>query len=470
MQKLIYLSLLATGLSLIANAQSWEKNIMPGLNFRMSIDSKTPRTIYSLRMTNGAPSLTYRTEVSQMKLFAAPKEQSRQEISILAKQAGAIAAINGDFFGASGEPLGAMIRDGELVSRPFKGRAVFGWGPNSNAIALLDWRCNLTTESGQTIAVDGLNEDVQQDRIVLFTDACYEARTTPPSVMVLVKLERPGFAPSGIQSGRVVQTVTDYEKFQIPTGHIILAATGKRINELSEFTKNQRIVIQTKTDGLDWSKIDNVIGGGPLLVRNGATKIDFETASFSKDFSTKRHPRTAIGRTFLNEIVMMIVDGRQPMSAGCSLEEMSELMIGQGCMDAINLDGGGSSTLSILGEVLNRPSDARERKVSNGILIFGPPPTSGMQEIVIKGPHDLTPLGFGSYEVTGSDGKPVPDRDVLWSAMGAGGWVDQGGTVRTLAAGTITLRANVKGVSTQVVVNVIDPNPKPDVKPIIKTP
>jgi len=88
-----------------------------------------------------------------------------------------------------------------------------------------------------------------------------------------------------------------------------------------------------------------------------------------------RHPRTALGRTKDGRLVMVVVDGRYKdrRSVGMTLAELAQLMGDLGCVDALNLDGGGSSTLVISGELINRPEGGTfERPVPAGFGVFVP--------------------------------------------------------------------------------------------------
>jgi exopolysaccharide biosynthesis protein len=110
-----------------------------------------------------------------------------------------------------------------------------------------------------------------------------------------------------------------------------------------------------------------IVGGGQIIVRNG------HAVAFTGTFATNRHPRTAAGIDASGtRLTLLVVDGRQPeLSIGMTLAELSDEMIRGGCAEAINLDGGGSTTLVHRDpkngklEVLNSPSDSKERSVAD---------------------------------------------------------------------------------------------------------
>lgn len=109
-----------------------------------------------------------------------------------------------------------------------------------------------------------------------------------------------------------------------------------------------------------------VLVSGPLLLKEGVA----ETLE-NHSFVTKRHPRTCVCQTD-SELKFIVVDGRSEIAHGMSLTELQQFLITLGCVDALNLDGGGSSTLwSGKKGIVNTPSDKEgERPVSSTILIF----------------------------------------------------------------------------------------------------
>ena len=123
----------------------------------------------------------------------------------------------------------------------------------------------------------------------------------------------------------------------------------------------------------DWRGCPDVLEAGPMLVRGGAV-VDHGDRQ-----RTIRHPRTALGVRDDGALVVLTADGRTATAVGLSLEELGHLMRALGCRDAINLDGGGSSTLwSLAGGIANHPCDnkvfdaAGERAVADVVLVHAP--------------------------------------------------------------------------------------------------
>jgi exopolysaccharide biosynthesis protein len=138
--------------------------------------------------------------------------------------------------------------------------------------------------------------------------------------------------------------------------------------------KNKLKILKGDTTDIFWDrriKQKNVMVTGPLLMYDGRRESLQKTA-----FNDNRHPRTCACITHENDIILLTVDGRTAESQGVSLPELSFLLQNLNCKDAINLDGGGSTTMYIKDKgVVNMPCDNKkfdhegERKVSNIIFI-----------------------------------------------------------------------------------------------------
>jgi uncharacterized protein YigE (DUF2233 family) len=124
--------------------------------------------------------------------------------------------------------------------------------------------------------------------------------------------------------------------------------------------------------GRSWEAMDSIVGGVPVLLLDGVLAFRPDSERMRAGFAEERHPRTAVGLRADGTWVFVVVDGRQPqLSVGMSLEELARVMSSLGCVDALNLDGGGSSTIYYQGKVVNSPSDAtKDRPVSDAIAIL----------------------------------------------------------------------------------------------------
>jgi len=120
-----------------------------------------------------------------------------------------------------------------------------------------------------------------------------------------------------------------------------------------------------------WARAPDAIGGAGLLVLDGRELTEWADERIAAGFETTRHPRTLIGTDADGAIWLVTVDGRNPfLSFGMSFAELQALAKRLGLRSALNLDGGGSTTMWVDGEVVNHPSDPEgPRKVSEAILV-----------------------------------------------------------------------------------------------------
>lgn len=140
--------------------------------------------------------------------------------------------------------------------------------------------------------------------------------------------------------------------------------------------------------------IREAVGGGGFLLRNGVQMVDSEV-------STSRDSHTCVGITADHRVVFVVVDGRQePVSAGASLADMAQIMREAGCVTAIELDGGGSSTYVARSAgteepaVINRPSDGYARSVSSSLMIVSTArPVQEFDHAVISTDYDILTVG-----------------------------------------------------------------------------
>jgi hypothetical protein len=115
----------------------------------------------------------------------------------------------------------------------------------------------------------------------------------------------------------------------------------------------------------------DAVGAGPMLIYNGKIRITSEEEVFFGTSIPLVHPRTAIGYDQNDNLLILVVDGRQEQSCGVNLSELASLMADLGAVYAINLDGGGSTAMVADGVLLNRPAGKTlQREVMSAIAIF----------------------------------------------------------------------------------------------------
>ncbi|HEX2607236.1 MAG TPA: phosphodiester glycosidase family protein, partial [Flavisolibacter sp.] len=123
--------------------------------------------------------------------------------------------------------------------------------------------------------------------------------------------------------------------------------------------------------GLHHWKVRTAIGGGPVLLSGGEVKItNNEELKFSGKAIQDKHPRTAIGYTADNRVVILVIEGRNPEASGATLEQEAYLLKKLGCVEGLNLDGGGSSCLLINGKETIKPSDKEGQRAVPAVFMI----------------------------------------------------------------------------------------------------
>ena len=166
----------------------------------------------------------------------------------------------------------------------------------------------------------------------------------------------------------------------IPTDGAVLTAYGPRGKDIAAIGEGDtlKVVLRATVAGVRPVPFAQLIGGWPQIIRDGAN-IAGNAAATEGTLSSNaevRHPRSAIGFSSDSAtLFLVVVDGRSRQSVGMTLIELAELMRSLGAYQALNFDGGGSSTLIVQGKIVNSPSDATlERGIGNAVLITRPKP------------------------------------------------------------------------------------------------
>ncbi|MGW1776097.1 phosphodiester glycosidase family protein [Streptomyces sp. NPDC002104] len=325
----------------------------------------------------------------------------------MAEAAGAVAAVNASYFdiatgknygGYDGDPLGLYAEDGRLLSEATNGRTALLLGTRDGR---LDARIDEVTTEGQVISddgaraeLDGINrvagrvlgcggvggdrlavteEPMEEpygglcldgDELVAFTEQWGDR--TPPGA--------PGSTEAVLDAdGRVVD-VRKPAGGRIPAKGSTLYATGEGADWLRAHARRgdriKRSVQMNDMVGLPLDgDVETAVGGRYRLLKDG------ESALGAAASTPRKAPRTVAGITEDGALLLVTIDGRNPgVDAGATLAEAAELMASLGAQDAIGLDGGGSTTMVVRGEVRNNPrenpGDVIERPVANALAVF----------------------------------------------------------------------------------------------------
>ncbi len=303
---------------------------------------------------------------------ARDKGLGRETVSSLAHRSGAFLAVNSGFFRVGseydGEPVGVLKINDDWYSDPALPRAALGWSEDGRKVRIgrlsMRWEVKIGEEN---FKIDGINRERGAYQVVLYVDGFHESTLTHGGGRELLVSA----------DGRVMEMVSEGNA-AIPEGGMVISFGSRVATRTPPDCVGQQVSTSFRLSSPDeggepgrWKDLDYIVGGTPLLIRDGKIVDSYEVERVQESFVLNRHPRTAVGIRPDGFWVFVVVDGRRPgVSLGMSLAELTELMGSLGCVNAINLDGGGSSTFVLFGQVLNQPSDLTgERPVSDAILV-----------------------------------------------------------------------------------------------------
>ncbi|MBK1786433.1 phosphodiester glycosidase family protein [Prauserella cavernicola] len=296
----------------------------------------------------------------------------RTPLSEQLSRAGAVAGVNGDFFdiNATGAPLGVGIDDGELHTAPAAGHNLTAAITKDGTARLAEvfLSASLTLPGGTVVPATNFNGAVlPRDGIGVYTPLWGKASraTAVEGAQRVVELE--------LRDGVVTQVRDTPADGPIPGGSTVVLARDGGADALASLEPGDAVGTEFAPRS-DAGDLAVAVGGNNVLVRDGVVQdVDAATA----------HPRTAVGFSADGARMWLVtIDGRQTDSRGMTELELARHLKSLGADDALNLDGGGSSTLLAReqGEqdvsVHNSPSDGGQRLVPNGIG-FATAPGSG---------------------------------------------------------------------------------------------
>ena len=376
-----------------------------------------------------------------------------------------VAGMNGDFYNVNnGLPIGVVVAGGELKSSD-GGYWAAGFRADGSAVigkpqikvtadmgyAMLDDSDFPTQVVRQLAAVNKAR--VSGGGIYLYThefNSKHTTGTTEPGVDVVCAVESGSLAMNGSPlTLRVESVLTDVSGTAVPEGKAVLSANAQAgdyfLNALKNVPIGAQITVTAAPASGDWLDVQYAVGALYALVQNGAVVSGLPSGV---------NPRTALGQKADGTLVFYTVDGRKPgHSVGASLTQVGERLAELGCVSAICLDGGGSTTLTatmpdaVSAAAVNRPSGGSERAVSNQVFLVASGSSSGQLDhfyvsadssYVLAGskvtlsaaPVDTNyiPMSGASYTLSASAGEiagdvlttPVSGGDVTVTASGSG--------------------------------------------------
>lgn len=294
-----------------------------------------------------------------------------------------LAGINGDYYNMTdGTPVNALVQQGDVIKyNNFNLERYFSVGFTndedlyvSNKLNELESTFTLTIydEDGMLLRefpLKGMNTIPRENETSVYFKALNTFVVTGATMVAGDVTKNVSYGSTNMKGtieGVASEVVSGEERFTVVTKNSVVE---------SYLQAGYKVRVQKKMDGV-YSGIDNIIGVGSQPLLDNTIKAFEDINDQNVDFAKARSPRSSFGFTSDGDFIIAAIDGRQENMAGANLRELAQIMNELGCVNAFNLDGGGSTQLVIRENenftMLNSPSDNPYRRVSNGILIVRP--------------------------------------------------------------------------------------------------
>ncbi|MEO5904113.1 MAG: phosphodiester glycosidase family protein [Gemmatimonadaceae bacterium] len=358
--------------------------IAPGVTYKRIVQLSGPWRVNLLEVDLRQPGISFHGVKAKDAFIG--REKTSSMLSRYSGPGKAIAAVNTDFFVVkTGETENNVVVEGEMSKGVTVSDSPFDSYNNLHSELGIDWKNHSwieryglkgrVTQANHSVALDGFNfRPPYKNYVALYTTFVGDSspRDTLHQGVANVPL-RLLSRNANTMTFRMAGSVTDGSRASTSSGGLLVAEGAMR-DLLRAMVKRGGTIRVSMSLNPDHGNLRTVAGGWPRIVRSGRSVAEWSDIEEGTrpGFSVGRHPRTAAGISRNGTtLYLMTVDGRRESDGGMSLVELAHFMIGLGAYDAMNFDGGGSTTMVVEGKVVNHPSDAAgERAVGSALLIL----------------------------------------------------------------------------------------------------
>ncbi len=290
-----------------------------------------------------------------------------------------IGGINADYFSyTTGIPMGNVIINGKIMSKENLGQDALAFRKDGSAF--IDWFDVKTTLSNGTksVGVDCINKWYQKGYDTIFmlnSDFDDTTHTNSECIFIICSVTDGNLSVGQTQALEVEDNFIYDGEIKIPDGKVVLLMEKGGILECEEFLmslkKGDKLTIRNDASDMDnnkWADVTEMVSSvGGRIIKNGVVQdVDDKQSA----------PRTAVGVKSDGSVIMYTLDGRQSgFSYGAKIQTIAKRLLELGCVEGINLDGGGSTTIGAVFPgndeflVMNSPSEGSLRNVANFLFI-----------------------------------------------------------------------------------------------------
>lgn len=284
--------------------------------------------------------------------LSSTKLSSKSTITTIAKKQNSIAAINGTYFKPqTGVPLGTLMINKKMYTGPIYNRVALGIFEDGFDMARIELNANINYFGG-SIQVDNINQPrMLSTDVIVYTPEWGNFSPATPKLGIQIL----------VANGKIESIST--QSLPIPNDGYVIIGPESKLKSLFKI-KHANLDIKTIPN---WDNVNHIISGGPYLVKNGRMFVDINEQKLGA--ISGKNPRTAVGYTKEGNFIMVAVDGREGASVGMTLWELASFMQSIGCINAMNLDGGGSTIMYVKDHVVNMPKVKGGIAISNALTI-----------------------------------------------------------------------------------------------------
>jgi len=377
-------SVLAEGIldSLKISRQS--RQVGPGVWHHQMQSAAGPWFINVLEVDRRQSNLQFKTVKAGRGLHGLART-SVMAAAVDAERRRVVAAINGDFFDTTGMPINLQVTQGRMLRGPSPHSVVAFTDRGMPLIEILSASYRVRTRDGTWRDMQGFNRSRLTDETILFTsDFGASTSTNKYGSEAILRLLSP-LAINDTLRAVVRDRRSAAGNAPLADSLIVVSGHGAALRWLDSRVAVGDTLLLVCSLSPARGRIVEALGGLPRLLRAGKVAVETDREG-GKHFSEVRHPRTAIGFSAdSSKVFLVTVDGRQEHSLGMTLYELADFMHSLGCAEALNLDGGGSTTMVVRGKIVNHPSDATgERPVGNALLLISRAPTGRLAHLSVQ--------------------------------------------------------------------------------------
>lgn len=371
------------------------------------------------------------------------------------------AGVNADMFSYTGTgTIGNSVAN-ELVYKTYKGNGWYGFGINKDKKMKIG-ATSVSFKIAGYPSAKGVNATRSDGEIIIYTSQKGASAGTSSGGLEYACefVDGTGLKSNGVTKLKVVSEGSSAGNMSIPANGIVISGAGWTVNYLNKMKLGDILEVQSSFmfDDVELTDLVEMSGGCPVILKDGI----IQNTDALLDHLKSLQPRTAVGYDSTgSKMVMLVVDGRQTgVSEGVTSKDLAAIMANVGCVDALNFDGGGSSTLYLKDfGVRNVPSEGALRNVVNGLFVTTPVTTD----------NEIAQIRFEDYAkhlAKGESYSPViygyNSKGVLVSKNVAGCELSasspsvniNGGTVTCNDDATFALKASYNGMSASIAVTV----------------